>query len=72
MSERDLSGLSYEDLAVHREHAKKNAVNGREIYERGTGLPRIRGFGLFIRTKAVIDLDRVEQVKENKKKKTSR
>ncbi len=68
MSERDLSGLSYKDLAVHRRNARNNALNGREIYGSGTGIPRIRRFGLFIRTKAVIDLDRVEQAKEDKGK----
>lgn len=68
MSERDLSGLSYKDLAAHRRHARKNAVDGREIYKSGTGLPRIRAFGLFIRTKAVIDINRVEQAKEDKGK----
>lgn len=68
MSERDLSGLSYKDLAAHRRHARDNALNGKEIYKCGTGLPKIRRFGLFIRAKAVIDLDRIEQAKEDKGK----
>lgn len=68
MSERDLSGLSYEELADHRRHARNNALNGREIYKSGEGSPKIRRFGLFIRAKAVIDLDRVEQAKEDKSK----